>query len=75
MYASMDENLWGIGYKVVMRRQKYLRPPATTYSAKLQSSIENLFPWRAEMIYSVQDMGSPEEIPEISEQELDSACR
>ena len=35
--ADVDENPWGSGYKMVMRKLNCFRPPATTYAAKLKS--------------------------------------
>ena len=49
--------------------------PPTTCAAKLQSIFVNLSPQRAEFLYSVRDMRSPEEIPEVSRHELESVCR
>ena len=60
-YADVDENPWGIGYKVVMRKLNSFRPPAITCAAELLSIIANLFTWRAEVTYSVRGKPSPQD--------------
>ena len=75
MSTDVDENPWRTGYKVVMRKPNCFRSPATICTAKIQSIIEDIFLRRAEIPHSVQDMQSPEEIPEVSGGNLNQSLR
>lgn len=75
MCADLDENPWGTGYKVVMRKLNCFRPPATESAEKLQSIVEGLFPERAEITYAVRDSMSHDDIPEVSGQEFDAVWK
>ena len=58
-----------------MRKINCFRSSATTCAAKLQLIIDDLFLRSAEFTYSMRNLQSPDEIPEVSSQELKSVCR
>ncbi|XP_037941097.1 uncharacterized protein LOC119674048 [Teleopsis dalmanni] len=64
MCDEVENNPWGLGYKVVMKKLYSYRPPVTIDAVKLQAIVEGLFPQRAEIIYTVQDSEPQNEIPE-----------
>lgn len=71
---EVDEDTWGRPYKIVMTKLKGSNLTSPSSPERLLEIVESLFPRRPETVFhniQVQDL---EQVPEITQEELDLAC-
>lgn len=77
LLAAIDEDPWGRPYKMVLRRIRGNTPPITESVSPqfLGEIVERLFPVREVGLdpYPLQEVTGMEEIPEVTERELEEA--
>lgn len=70
-----DQNPWGMGYRVVMKKLSKFNAPLTTCSSTLRNIVEGLFPEKPDVSFDCRQPQPGEEIPAVTAEEVQQAAQ